>query len=225
MTSDAEMGAVLFDVDGTLVDTNYLHVVAWLGAFQAAGHQVDAAAIHRALGMGSSELIEHLVGPELAERVGDQVKSEHTSRYHDTRPLMRRFEGSADLLRAVAKRSVVVLATSASPEDLSAMLEVLDADDAISSITGAEDVDAAKPEPDLIQTALQRANVPASRAVFVGDSVWDVEAAGRADVPCVGVLSGGVSRAELSDAGAIAVYRDVAELLERLDESPLTAVF
>ncbi|MDQ1400853.1 MAG: hypothetical protein QOK20_2785 [Acidimicrobiaceae bacterium] len=218
-------GAVLFDVDGTLVDTNYLHVFAWLGAFQAIGHPVDGTDVHRAIGMGAPELLERLLGADTAERLGDQAKEEHTARYKETFPLMRRFEGAGELLRAVAERATVVLATSASPAELSALRETLDADGVVAAITSAEDVDAAKPRPDLVEVALERAGVPANRAVFVGDTVWDVEAAGRAGVPCVAVLTGGISRSELVDAGAIAVYRDTTELRQGLEKSALSKVF
>jgi phosphoglycolate phosphatase-like HAD superfamily hydrolase len=118
----------------------------------------------------------------------------------------------------------VVLATSASPEELDALRKTLDSDDVIDAITSSEDVESAKPEPDLVQVALQRASVGADRAVFVGDTVWDVEAASQAGVPCVAVLTGGISAAELRQAGAVAVYRSVAELLDGLDDSPLSAV-
>jgi HAD superfamily hydrolase (TIGR01509 family) len=217
-------GAVLFDVDGTLVDTNYLHVFSWMGAFHAVGYPVDGVAVHRAIGMGAPQLIERLVGSAAARRLADQVKDQHTIRYRETFPLMRPFDGAAGLLRRVAGRAAVVLATSAGPEELSALRRVLDADDAITTVTAAADVDQAKPEPDLIEVALEKARVPADRAVMVGDTVWDIEAAGRAGVACVGVMSGGISRAELSDAGAVAVYRDVADLLQNLERSPLEAV-
>lgn len=213
--------AVLFDVDGTLVDTNYLHVFAWIGAFHAVGHPVDSAAIHRAVGMGSSQLLDRLLGSDAARQVADQVKDADTLRYQETLPLMRTFDGARELLKVMAKQATVVLATSAQPEELSALRRVLDADSVITAITSAEDVEAAKPEPDLVEVALQKAGVPPEHAVFVGDTVWDIEASNRAGVPCVAVLSGGIGRAELEDAGAVAVYRDVAELLARLDASPL----
>jgi phosphoglycolate phosphatase-like HAD superfamily hydrolase len=121
--------------------------------------------------------------------------------------------------RAGAK---VVLATSASPDELERLRATLGVEDSVAEITSSQDVERAKPEPDLVQVALQRAEVPPDRAVFVGDTVWDVQAAGRAGVPCIGVLTGGVSEAELTEAGAVAVYEDAATLLRDLEQSPLT---
>jgi HAD superfamily hydrolase (TIGR01509 family) len=220
----ANGGALLFDVDGTLVDSNYLHVVAWIGAFRDAGHPVDGAAIHRAIGMGAAQLLDSLLGEVLAGEIGPQVKDGHRERYHQFFELLRPFDGARELLRRVAGRTCVVLATSASPEEVAALRATLDADDAIDAITGSEDVERAKPEPDLVQVALQRAAVGPDQAILVGDTVWDVEASIKAGVPCVAVLTGGISAAELRDAGAVAVYRSVADLLTRIDDSPVRAV-
>ena len=218
-------GAVLFDVDGTLVDTNYLHVFTWMSAFHAVGSPVDGAAVHQAIGMGAPQLIERLLGPDTARRLGDQAKDQHTTRYRETFPLMRPFDGAAELLRRVAEQASVVLATSAGPDELSELLRVLDADDAITAVTGADDVDHAKPDPDLIEVALEKAKVPPTRAIMVGDTVWDIKAAGRVGLPCVAVTSGGIGRAELYEAGAVAVYQGVADLLQNLEQSPLRTVF
>jgi HAD superfamily hydrolase (TIGR01549 family) len=224
MTEAHRKSAVLFDVDGTLVDSNYLHIVAWMGAFEAIDRHVDCASIHRAIGMGSAQLLDRLLGPEAPDAVRDAAKSGHATRYQKTFGMLRRFDQARELLHAVAQRATVVLATSASPGELSALRGAIDADDMISHILSAEDVDEAKPEPDLVQVALERAGVGADRAIFVGDTVWDVEASGRAGVACVGVLTGGISRAELHDAGAIAVYQHLGELLQNLADSPLKAV-
>ncbi|HEX3539519.1 MAG TPA: HAD family hydrolase [Acidimicrobiales bacterium] len=210
--------AVLFDVDGTLIDSNYLHVGAWMRAFRQVGHPVDGAAIHRAIGMGSSQLLERLLGEELAAKVGEEVREAHTRLYRQDFPMLRPFAGAREVLFAVARRAQVVLATSASPQEVEALCAALDADDAIAAVTGGGDVEAAKPEPDLVASALERAGVGASQAIFVGDTVWDVEAASRAGVPCLTVLTGGIGAAELTAAGAAAVYDSVADLRDRLDE-------
>ncbi|MBV9162453.1 MAG: HAD family hydrolase [Pseudonocardiales bacterium] len=218
-------GAVLFDIDGTLVDSSYLHISAWLHALRAVGHPVDAWRIHRGQGMGSSELLAALLG-EVSDEVSLQAKQHHSERYRQSSELLRAFDGARDLVAEVAQRGViVVLATSAAPEELELLRSVLGIEDAVAEITAAQDVEAAKPEPDLIQVALQQAGVTADRAVYVGDTVWDVKACGKAGVACVGVLSGGVSAAELIEAGAVAVYEDCRALLRELDTSPLAALW
>lgn len=218
-------GAVLFDIDGTLVDSNYLHVNAWLRALRAVGHPVDAWRIHRGQGMGSSELLATLLG-EAAEQVGSRAKKQHSEHYQRSSELLRAFDGARELVAAVAQRGAkVVLATSAAPDELEVLRSILDVEDAVAAITAAEDVEAAKPASDLLHVALQRAGVTADRAVFVGDTVWDVVACGKAGVRCVGVLSGGISAAELTEAGAVAVYEGCPALLRDLDASPLATVW
>lgn len=218
-------GAVLFDIDGTLVDSSYVHINAWLHAFRAVGRPVDAWRIHRGQGMGSSELLAALLG-EPSDEVSSQAKQHHSERYRQSSELLRAFDGARDVVAAVAQRgATVVLATSAAPDELELLRSVLDIDDAVAKITAAEDVEAAKPEPDLIHIALQQAGVTADRAVYVGDTVWDGKACGKAGVACVGVLTGGISAAELTEAGAIAVYEDCRALLRELDTSPLAAVW
>jgi HAD superfamily hydrolase (TIGR01509 family) len=218
-------GAVLFDIDGTLVDSNYAHVIAWQHALRAVGHPRDAWRVHRAVGMGASQLLATLLGAA-AEQVGSQAKRHHSERYLQTSELVRAFDSARDLVVAVAQRGArVVLASSAAPEELGILRSILDIDDAVTAITSAGDVAAAKPAPDLVYVALQRAGATADRAVFVGDTVWDVQASGKAGVPCVGVLSGGISAGELTEAGAVAVYDDCRALLRGLDASPLAAVW
>lgn len=225
MTGSAKPpGAVLFDIDGTLVDSNYLHVNAWLRALFAVGHPVDTWRIHRVQGMGSSELLATLLG-EAAGEVGSRAKQHHSEYYKQSSQLLRAFDGARELVSAVAQRGAkVVLATSAAPDELELLRSILDVEDAVAEITAAEDVEAAKPQPDLVLVALQRAGVPADRAVFVGDTVWDVQACAKAGVACVGVLSGGISAAELTEAGAVAVYEGCGALLRDLDASPLATV-
>ena len=218
-------GAVMFDIDGSLVDSNYLHVHAWAASFADAGHPVDAWRIHRAIGMGSPQLLGELLGDD-AERLEDEVKQGHSERYAAMASLLRPFDGARELVQAVSDRgAVVVLATSAPPDELEKLRAVLDLDDVLDAITAAEDVEEAKPEPELVRTALDKAGCPPASSVFVGDSVWDVVAARRAGVPCVGLLTGGTSAAELTEAGAVAVYDDAAHLLRELDTSPLAATW
>ena len=221
--TDAAPSAVLFDIDGTLVDSNFLHVHAWTLAFAEAGHPVDAWRIHRRIGMGSGRLLDELLGDD-ADRLADDVKERHTAHYAELADQLRPFAGAQDLVRMLADRGLrVVLSTSAAPDEVEKLRAVLDVDDLV-QVTGADDVEEAKPEPDLVQAALELADVPAERAVFVGDSVWDVAAAGRAGVVCIGVLSGGTSEAELLDAGAATVVEDAAALLRDLDATPIGAL-
>lgn len=212
---------VLFDVDGTLVDSNYLHIVAWLRAFRAAGYpDVSAAQVHRCVGMGGELLLETLVGS-----VDEAAKKGHSTEYERMWPELRPFPGAVDLLREVRRRGgATVLATSATEEEAGALRKALDCEDVITAVTSSADVEEAKPDPDIFTTARERAGLAPERCVVVGDTVYDAEAARRAGLRCVGVLSGGISRAELLDAGMVEVYDGVAALLAAFDQSPLGAL-
>ncbi|MFI0786077.1 HAD family hydrolase [Streptomyces lydicus] len=214
--------AALFDVDGTLVDTTYLHAVTWWEAFRQSGHRVPMADIHRAVGMGADHLIGHLLGPERDRDVDAAVSAAHKTLYAEYWPRLAPFDGAADLLRAVAGRGwTVVLASSASEAELNAMRTALDAEDALTAVTGADDVESSKPAPDLVQQALAEAGTEPGNAVFVGDTVWDMKAGARAGVACVGVLSGGHCRQDLLEAGAREVHDGPGALLARLESSLL----
>lgn len=211
------MPAVLFDIDGTLTDTNYLHVRAWRLAFTACGEDIASARIHRMIGAGSGVLLSELVGEERHD-IKDRWREEFDRLKGEIAP----FPHAADLLRAVSQRGLgVVLATSSEPDDADALVEALDAGDAVDAVTHSGDVDEAKPSPEVFEAALEKAGCGPEEAVVVGDTVWDIEAAGRCGLRCVTVLSGGISRGELEEAGAIAVYDDPAHLLAELDRSPL----
>lgn len=213
---------VLFDVDGTLVDTTYLHAVCWWEALRQAGRTVPTARIHRAVGMGSDKLLDHLLGPGHDPGTADRARAAHQALYTAYWERLRPLPGAADLLRACADRGLrVVLASSAEPEELATLRRALDADDVIHTATSAGDADRSKPDPDILATALDSAGLTADRAVMVGDSVWDVAAADRAGMPCVGVTCGGTSAAELREAGAVEVYDDPAALCARLAQSAL----
>ncbi|MFD9844256.1 HAD family hydrolase [Streptomyces parvus] len=214
-------GAAIFDVDGTLTDTNHLHVVAWWEAFRQAGHTVPMPDIHRAVGLGSGDLIERLLGADRDPGQDGAISSAHTvlyGTYFDRLPAFRR---AGDLLRTLADRDWrVVLATSASGAELTALRRAVDADEAIRDTASSDDVDRGKPSAEPVELACRLAGVAPEQAVFVGDTVWDMEAATRAGVGAVALLSGGIPRADLERAGADAVYRDVADLLDHLDDSP-----
>jgi HAD superfamily hydrolase (TIGR01549 family) len=204
-------------VDGTLVDTNYLHSVAWRRAFLAAGHDVPTAEVHRRVGMSGGRLLHELIGEE-----SDDVKDRWKKEFHAMAEEIRALPGASALLRAVASRGAdVVLATSSEEDDLELLLGALDGREVLRAVTSAGDVDEAKPEPEVFETALAKVGGSTDAAIVVGDTVWDVEAARRAGLDCVCVLTGGIARGELEAAGAVAVYRSPADLLDHIDTSPL----
>ncbi|MFI9245365.1 HAD family hydrolase [Streptomyces sp. NPDC053086] len=214
--------AAVFDVDGTLVDTNHLHVVTWWEAFRQAGHDVPMHAVHRAVGLGSADLIAHLLGDDRDRDRDDELSAAHKALYGQYFDRLPALPGAGDLLRRLHGDGwTVVLATSASGAELGALRRAIDADDVIADTASAEDVRQGKPAPEPVEHALELAGVPASRAVFVGDTVWDMRAGSKAGVRCVGVLSGGIPRADLEEAGAETVYADPADLMARLADSPL----
>lgn len=210
--------AVLFDIDGTLVDSNYLHVEAWQHAFAELDAPADAWRVHRAIGLDSAKLLRSLVG-ERDDEWYERAKELHAEYYTDLSPRLRPLPGARDLLRELADQEFrVVLATSAPEEEFALLRRTLDADRWIHAHTSADDVDTAKPDPEVVTVALERAGAEPGQAVFVGDSTWDMIAAGRAGVRAYGVRSGGISDLELGAAGAVAVYDDPAELLANLVE-------
>ncbi|MDP1818535.1 MAG: HAD family hydrolase [Acidimicrobiales bacterium] len=216
--SDAVPAVVLFDLDGTLVDTNYLHVQAWQGAFRAAGHDVPTAWIHARIGMAGDLLLEELLG------AGDHtpVQDGWRDRFRATRDEARPLPGATDLLRAVAERAArVVIASSSEEADADALVALLDADDVIHAVTSAGDVEEAKPSPEVFEVALRAASGTASRAIAVGDSVWDVESARRAGLDCIGLSTGGTAACALREAGAVETHPGPPELREQLHRGVL----
>jgi HAD superfamily hydrolase (TIGR01509 family) len=217
MTSDLRPG-LLFDVDGTLFDTNYLHTLTWSRAFSDAHEWAPMNAIHRLVGMGSDQLVRELLGHESAEAVAARPK-----RYAELVDEAKPFPGAADLLRECHKnRLAVVIATSAVTEELDALLAKLGADDAIDATTTADDVEKSKPDPEVFLKALDAGGIDPRRALAVGDSIWDIRAARDAGVACIAVETGGYSEHELSEEGAIRVYKDVRELVDQFYTSPIS---
>jgi HAD superfamily hydrolase (TIGR01509 family) len=212
--------AAIFDVDGTLVDTNHLHVVTWWEAFHQSGQRVAMPSIHRAVGLASGDLIAHLLGDERDHDQDSRIAAAHSALYATYFERLPALEGAGDLLRALAERDWrIVLATSASGSELAALRRAIDADEAIFAAASADDVAAGKPAPDPVQLALDLAGVPPERAVFVGDTAWDMQAADRAGVQSIATLSGGIPQGELEAAGAAAVYDDPLDLLTHLHTS------
>ncbi|MER5578344.1 HAD family hydrolase [Streptomyces massasporeus] len=214
--------AAVFDVDGTLVDTNHLHVVAWWEAFRQAGHDVPMHAVHRAVGLPSTDLVAHLLGEDRDTDQDADISAGHKALYGQYFGRLPALPGAGDLLRRLHRDGwTVVLATSAGGAELGALRRAIDADEAISATASADDVDEGKPAPEPVEHALELAGVPAERAVFVGDTVWDMRAGSTAGVRCLGVLCGGIPRADLEEAGADAIYADPAHLLSALDDGLL----
>lgn len=211
---------VILDVDGTLVDTNYPHILAWWHAFRTIGRVVQMSELHQLVGMGADQLIPRVLG-----RPDEQVKRAHSHYYAPYLEQLVRLPRADEFVKAVAGLGLdVVLATSAQPEEVTKLVETLGAGDAVREVTSTEDVEHSKPAPDLITAALAKGGLAAECCLMVGDTPWDVTAAGQAGLGCIGVLSGGFSADLLRAAGAVAVYRDVAELLDQLGGSPIGAL-
>lgn len=208
---------ILFDVDGTLVDSNYLHTLAWSRAIRLADAWAPMNAIHRLIGMGSDSLLQTLLGRE-DESIAAGWKAEYDKLIVEVQP----FPSAADLLGDLSNAGLgVALATSAPAEHLGQMIELLGIADIIDFSTNSDDVSKAKPDPEIFITSMRRGRGDLRTTFVVGDSTWDVEAAKAARLPCIAVESGGFSEAELRDAGAISVYKDVDALHSDLESSPL----
>jgi HAD superfamily hydrolase (TIGR01509 family) len=206
------VNVVILDLDGTLVDTNYLHVEAWARAFAAIGKLVPRTAIHQQVGKGSDKFLPEFVSDEAAAKRADELHGEY---YAAMQQYGYPLPGAKDLLATLKQRGVAVwLGTSAKPEELERFLKVLDAEDKLAGVISSKDVEESKPAADIFAVALERAGCRPEEAVVLGDTVWDVEAARRAGLRTVALLTGGAfSRAELAAAGAVAVYDDCAALL------------
>ncbi|MFD0354029.1 HAD family hydrolase [Streptomyces sp. NPDC127110] len=216
--------AALFDVDGTLVDTNHLHVTCWWEALRQAGHEVAMHDVHRAVGLPGEDLLAHLLGEDHDTAEDERLSAAHETLYATWFDRLPPFGSAARLLRELDRRGWrVVLVTSAKDAELDALRRAVDADDAITATASSDDVDEGKPAPDPVHHALGLADATARGSVLVGDTVWDMRAGTRAGVSCVGLLCGGIPRADLEEAGAGAVYRHPADLLAHLDRSPFAA--
>jgi HAD superfamily hydrolase (TIGR01549 family) len=219
MSADLPFDTVVLDIDGTLLDSNYHHAIAWSRAFERVlDRHVPVATVHRHIGMGGDRLVAAVAGDEVEERHGDDVRERWEKEYDQVIGETQLFERARELLAAIGDAGLkVVLASSSIPKHAERPLALLHADEHSDEWTTSEDADDSKPAPDLLDKALQK--VEGGRAVMVGDAVWDVQAAKQRDIPTIGLLAGGYGRAELVEAGAVAVYDDPADLLEHLDEA------
>jgi HAD superfamily hydrolase (TIGR01509 family) len=207
--------AVILDIDGTLVDTNYQHVIAWDRAFAGQGASVELWQIHRHMGMGGDQLVAEVAGDEVDKKWGDEIRAAESDLYGELIDEVRVIDGAREMIAALEDREItVVLASSAKEGEVERYVEMLDASDQ-AAWTTSSDVGATKPAPDLVEAAFAKAGT--KDAVMVGDTVWDVKAAQRAGIPAIGVLTGGISETELSEAGAVAVYESVMTLADDLD--------
>ncbi|HEX4465655.1 MAG TPA: HAD family hydrolase [Solirubrobacteraceae bacterium] len=216
------MAVAILDIDGTLVDTNYQHAIAWFRAFRHHGLVLPIWRIHRHIGMGGDHLVPTLAGEQFESEHGESVREAEKQLYGQLIGEVQPMDGARELLEQLKRIGhKVLLASSAKQEEVDHYLDLLDARELAEGWTTSKDVDSTKPEPDLVHAALRIAGADARSAVMIGDAPFDVEAAERADVPTLAVLTGGFSRQELHEAGASSVFESVAELGERLHETPL----
>jgi membrane protein len=215
--------AILFDIDGTLVDSNDAHVDAWLEAFRSAGFDFSREQIHEQIGKGGDNLLPTLV-PELDEAEQEKLDEAHGEIFRRLRPGVRPFPGGTEILeRAAAAGQRVVLASSASREELDHWVQLLDAERFLTATTSRDDVEHSKPCPDIFAKALEKSGcVSPQDAVVVGDTPYDIIAARAIGLPAIGVRSGGFNDGQLNEAGAVALYDDVAALLADYDNSPIS---
>jgi HAD superfamily hydrolase (TIGR01509 family) len=210
----------ILDVDGTLVETNYHHAIAWYRAFTQHGVELPVWRIHRAIGMGGDQLVAALAGDEVEREKGEDIRTAEKALYmamiHEVRP----FPSARRLIETLKERGhTVVLASSAKQDEIDHYLDLLDAREIADAWTSSADVEKTKPDPDLVTTALDKAG--GGEAVMIGDSTWDVEAAKRAGIETIAVRTGGFGHDELVEAGAARVYESIEELIDHLQDTPL----
>lgn len=208
----------LVDIDGTLLDSNYHHALAWSRAFAHVGRDVPVWRVHRHIGMGGDRLVGAVAGDDAEAAVGDAVRTRWEQEYDAIIDQTRLLDGARELLDALHGAGLrVVLASSSIPRHAQHALDLLDAEERADASTTAEDAGESKPDPELLDEALER--VGGGRAIMLGDSVWDVVAANERGIPTIGLRSGGFGEAELLEAGAVRVYDDPRGLTDHLDEA------
>jgi HAD superfamily hydrolase (TIGR01549 family) len=212
--------AAIFDIDGTLVDTNYQHALAWYRAFRREGIVIPIWQIHRSIGIGSDRVVEMLAGEEIEAKLGEALRDAQGPLYKEMIDEVEPMKGAHELLRDLNRAGhPVILASSAEEEEAEHYIELLNAEEFVDGYTTSADVKASKPEPDIVQAAMQKAG--GGPAVMIGDSTWDCKAATRAKLPSIGVLTGGFSEQELSEAGATVVFDSVEHLRDHLGATTL----
>jgi HAD superfamily hydrolase (TIGR01509 family) len=212
----------ILDIDGTLVDTNYQHAIAWYRAFRQNEIVLPVWRIHRHIGMGGDQLIAALTDEETEDEKGDDIRSAEKALYFAMIEEVEPFEGARDLIvRLKDAGKTVVLASSAKAEEADHYLDLLEVRDVVDGWTTSADVEKTKPAPDLVQAAVEKVDAEPDDSVMVGDTPWDCKAAEGAGVATVALVTGGFSQQELTEAGAVAVFGSIPELLERIGETPL----
>lgn len=207
--------ALIIDIDGTLVDSNYLHVIAWQRAFTAHGIATEAWKIHRYIGKGGDQMVTSVAGQQVESENGDAIRDAEGGFFQELIGEVRAFPGASDFLRELSDRGFsLVLASSAKANEVDHYLDLIEATDVIESHTTSADVESTKPDPDLVEAALEKAGT--REAMMIGDSIWDVESARRAGIDCAAVLTGGFSKRELSAAGAVEIQPALVDLLDFL---------
>lgn len=214
--------AVLFDVDGTLVDSSYIHTLAWWRAFRQAGYDIPMASIHRSVGMGGDKILASLLPSDRDTSEDSTIMTSHAAVFSTYWPALRPLDGAKELLAQCHESGLAVaLASSARERDLDALRSAIAADAYIDAATSSTDAKESKPAPDILVAALKAVQVQAADAVYVGDAVWDIYAAGELGIPTIGLTCGGTSEAELRDAGAVEIYESPRALLANLAASAI----
>lgn len=216
MSSPENDAAILFDIDGTLIDSTYHHALAWQRAFERSDLPIPLWRIHRTIGMGGDKLVTEVAGDEVEDSLGDELRDAWSEEYSAIKAEVRPLPGAADLVRQLVEDGyTVALASSGEQHFSEEALQMLGLEDVIAQLTTSADVKNSKPDPDLLQTVLDKIG-GARRAVFVGDTPYDVQAAGRAGLACITLRTGGFSDGELTEAGAALVV-DGPEDLSGID--------
>jgi HAD superfamily hydrolase (TIGR01509 family) len=216
------VATAILDIDGTLVDTNYHHAIAWYRAFRQHGFVLPLWRIHRHIGMGGDQLVPALAGDGFEREQGDEVRAAETVLYAQLIGEVEPLAGARTVIEDLKSNGhTVVLASSAKPDELEHYLTLLDARSLVDGWTDSSDVERTKPQPDLVLAALEKAGAEPDDAVMIGDSVWDCRAAERAGTRSIGVRTGGFSEEELLEAGASKVFTSVEDLRAHLADTPL----
>ncbi|MGI4895314.1 MAG: HAD family hydrolase [Janthinobacterium lividum] len=210
----------IFDVDGTLVDTNYQHALAWFRAFRRFDITLPLWQLHRGIGMGGDVFVPELGGEQVEKAHGDDLRQAWTEEFDKLIGEVQPLEGAHELLREVKNRGFrLVLASSGKREHVETFLDLIDGTSLADAWTTSEDAETSKPAPDLVETAL--AKVEGASGVMIGDSVYDVQAAGKIGIATLTLRTGGFSTDELMDAGALRVFDSLVDLRQNLDDTPL----